>query len=50
MSPEFLGTLEKNDTVFAVLEYIQPMRWLGATNDDLYDPSYSDMLRVAIGS
>ena len=50
VSPEFLGTLEKNDTVFAASEYMQPMRWLGATNDDLYDPSYSDMLRVAFGS
>jgi hypothetical protein len=26
------------------------MRWLASTNDDLYDPTYTDMLRVVFTS
>jgi|TARA_Y100001951_G_scaffold14904_1_gene10115 hypothetical protein len=28
-------------------DYFSAMRWLKGENDDLYDPSYTDMLRVA---
>ncbi len=50
VAPEFLPTLEKNDKVFAASEYLPRMRWLKDVNDDIYDPTYTDMLRVAFTS
>ena len=50
VSPEFFGTIEKNDKVFAQSEFFKNMRWLKDVNDDLYDPTYTDMLRVAFTS
>ena len=47
VAPEFYGHIESNDTDFAKSDYFTAMRWLRNENDDLYDPSYSDMLRVA---
>jgi len=35
---------------FAASEFLPKMRWLKDVNDDLYDPSYTDMLRVAFTS
>ena len=31
-------------------DYFQKMSWLKNENDDLYDPAYTDMLRVAFSS
>jgi hypothetical protein len=50
VSPEFYSQIENNDEDFARSDYFQAMRWLRHENDDLYDPSYSDMLRVAFTS
>ena len=50
VAPEFLSTIEKNDKAFATSEFLPKMRWLKDVNDDLYDPSYTDMLRVAFTS
>lgn len=50
VAPEFLARIEKGDKAFAATEYFQKMRWLKDVNDDLYDPSYTDMLRVAFTS
>ncbi len=50
VAPDFYGTIEKNDTSFAATEYFRKMAWLRQENDDLYDPSYNDMLRVAFTS
>jgi hypothetical protein len=47
VSPEFLGVIEKNDKSFAASEFLPKMRWLKGVNDDIYDPNYTDMLRVA---
>ena len=47
VSPEFLGLIEKNDKTFAASEFLPKMRWLKDVNDDIYDPTYTDMLRVA---
>lgn len=38
------------DEEFADTEYFRAMSWLKSDNDDIYDPSYSDMLRVAFTS
>jgi hypothetical protein len=47
VAPEFASKIEKGDPDFARSEYWQAMRWLKDVNDDLYDPTYTDMLRVA---
>jgi hypothetical protein len=49
-SPSFHDTIRTNDTAFAQTEYFRRMAWLRSENDDLYDPSYNDMLRVAFTS
>lgn len=50
IAPEFLAKIEKGDRSFAESEFLPQMRWLRNTNDDIYDPSYTDMLRVAFTS
>ncbi|WP_263351347.1 GmrSD restriction endonuclease domain-containing protein [Acidicapsa acidisoli] len=47
VAPEFLSTIEKSDKVFVASEFLPKMRWLKDVNDDIYDPAYTDMLRVA---
>ena len=47
IAPEFYRFIADNDTDFSGTEYFQKMSWLKNENDDLYDPSYTDMLRVA---
>jgi hypothetical protein len=49
VAPEFLGRIEK-DKAFAASEFLPKMRWLKDVNDDIYDPKYTDMLRVAFTS
>ncbi len=50
VTPDFAAKIEKNDPEFAQSEFWPAMRWLKEANDDLYDPSYTDMLRVAFAS
>ncbi|MGQ0634413.1 MAG: GmrSD restriction endonuclease domain-containing protein [Planctomycetaceae bacterium] len=50
VAPEFLSRIEKGDKAFAESEFLPQMRWLKDTNDDIYDPTYTDMLRVAFTS
>lgn len=50
VAPEFLGRIEKADKGFAESEFFEQMRWLKDANDDIYDPTYTDMLRVAFTS
>lgn len=50
VAPEFLAQIEKGDKAFAASEFLPQMRWLKNVNDDLYDPTYTDMLRVAFTS
>jgi hypothetical protein len=47
VSPEFYEIIRKNDPKFAESEYFQKMAWLKYENDNIYDPAYTDMLRVA---
>ena len=47
IAPEFYQFIADNDKDFSETEYFQKMSWLKNENDDLYDPSYTDMLRVA---
>ena len=50
VAPEFYQQLADIDKEFSTTEYFKKMAWLKAKNDDLYDPSYTDMLRVAFTS
>ena len=47
VAPDFLGRIEKGDKAFAASDFFPQMRWLKDVNDDIYDPTYTDMLRVA---
>lgn len=49
-APDFHGRIKKGDPKFASSELFQRMSWLKDANDDIYDPSYTDMLRVAFTS
>jgi hypothetical protein len=50
IAPEFYAHIETNDSTFSRTHYFAAMRWLQHENDDLYDPGYSDLLRVAFTS
>jgi len=50
VAPEYYSKIEKNDPDFANSEFWPKMRWLKDVNDDLYDSTYTDMLRVAFTS
>ena len=50
VAPEFLPNIEKHDKAFAASEFLPQMRWLKDVNDDIYNPTYTDMLRVAFTS
>lgn len=47
VAPEFYTQIAENDKEFAKTEYSQRISWLKKENDDLYDPTYKDVLRVA---
>ena len=47
IAPEFFSHIRDNDKEFANTIYFQKMTWLKDENEDLYDPTYTDMLRVA---
>lgn len=49
-SPEHVDRIAKGDKAFADSEFFPAIRWLKNVNDDIYDPSYTDMLRVAFAS
>lgn len=50
VAPEFLAKIEKSDKAFAESEFMSKLRWMAGVNDDIYDPTYTDMLRVAFTS
>ena len=50
VAPEFLGKIRKGDKAFVESEFFDKMKWIADVNDDIYDPSYTDMLRVAFTS
>ena len=47
LSPEFYRHIVDNDKEFAASEFFQKMQWLKTENEDLYDPDYNDLIRVA---
>lgn len=49
-APEFYSQIENNDRAFTQSEFWPKMTWLKEVSDGLYDPTYTDMLRVAFTS
>ena len=47
VAPEIFAYIKKNDVSFAHSEYFSKMVWLKDEKEDIYDPSYTDLLRVA---
>lgn len=45
--PDIYSSLMQNDVDFAESKYRPQIDWLRKENDDIYDPSYVDILRVA---
>lgn len=50
IAPDFYKHIVDNDEDFAKTEFFQKMSWLKTENEDLYDPSYNDLIRVAFTS
>lgn len=50
IAPEFYKHIVEHDKEFAGSEFFQKMRWLKNENEDLYDPDYNDLIRVAFTS
>jgi len=46
-APEFYEHIREKDKEFTQSEYFKKMAWLKDEKEDLYDPSYNDLLRVA---
>lgn len=47
IKPEFWTTITENDAEFMTSEYATKAAWLKDDRDDIYDPDYNDVLRVA---
>lgn len=47
VAPDFHTTIKKNDPGFCQTDFFSKMSWLKNENNDIYDPAYTDMLRVA---
>lgn len=50
VAPEFHSHIVDVDKDFVNTDYFQKMSWLKNENEDLYDPDYTDLLRVAFTS
>lgn len=50
IAPEFYKHIVDNDKEFAASDFFQKMQWLKSENEDLYDPDYTDLIRVAFTS
>jgi len=45
--PRFFKYISENDKEFSATPYLNHIEWLRNTNDNLYDPDYTDVIRVA---
>ena len=50
IAPEFYHHIEVNDSEFSSSDFFQKMSWLKTENEELYDPEYTDLIRVAFTS
>lgn len=47
VAPHAYSDIEENDSDFAATPYVKAISWLKDDSEDLYDPEYSDIIRVA---
>lgn len=47
VAPHAYGDIKENDHEFAASPYLPAIAWLKDESEDLYDPEYSDVIRVA---
>lgn len=47
VAPEFYAQIKESDDDFTKTEYFGKISWLRDGKDDIYDPGYTDILRVA---
>ncbi len=50
IAPEFHKHIVDNDPQFAASDFFQKMQWLKSESEDIYDPHYTDLVRVAFTS
>ncbi len=50
VAPQFYEHIRDHDKEFAATDYFRAMTWLKDEKEDLFDPSYTDMLRVSFTS
>ena len=50
IAPEFHKHIEDNDKEFAQTDLYNKIKWLKNEKEDLYDPDYNDLIRVAFTS
>jgi hypothetical protein len=50
VAPQFYEHIRDHDKEFASTDFFKAMTWLKDEKDDLYDPGYTDMLRVSFTS
>ena len=50
IAPEFYKHIIDNDKPFATTDFFQKIQWLKTEQEDLYDPDYTDLIRVAFTS
>ena len=50
VAPQFHEHIKDHDKEFAKTDYFKAMSWLKDEKDDLFDPGYTDMLRVSFTS
>ncbi|HET6301215.1 GmrSD restriction endonuclease domain-containing protein [Microbacterium sp.] len=47
VAPHVYADIEEHDTAFAASGYLKAISWLKDDTSDLYDPTYTDVIRVA---
>lgn len=50
IAPEFYAHIVDNDPEFIKTDFFQKIAWLKSETEDLYDPTYNDLIRVAFTS
>jgi hypothetical protein len=50
IAPDYYRHIVDNDPTFASSDIFQKMQWLKSETEDLYDPDYTDLIRVAFTS
>jgi len=47
LPPHVYDDISENDAEFAATPYLHAISWLRSDSEDLYDPSYGDIIRIA---